>query len=418
MTDDTSGHSEVGENSTPADVPAGPVSGPKRSSVPIWVWVVAAIAVVIVLLGAWGTQTEQGRLWILGLRSMAPVPHVVGQTESQAQATLETAGLHLGKVSEEPTLAVVPGTVLSQTPSAGTAVKRESAVDIGVASVPQVKVPGVVGQVQSDAVTTLADEGLRAGKITYVYDSTTSAGKVTAQQPAASTEATVGSAVDLTVSEGVKQGQVPNVMGLSQDDANSLITAAGFTVTTIKAKNSSVPAGDVSAQSPAAGVITPAGSTVTITVSTGAPAPPAPAPTTPPSTPAPSTPESTPATPENPAKPTEPTNPVKPVPPVAEFVTVPDVIGQSVKDAVTTLKAANLKVAFEYAPSDTELLKVIAQDPKADTTVDPGSTVVITIAMPKVSLPEDKPVKPEQLPAVEATRLPAVVPQPSVSATP
>ena len=165
----------------------------------LWLWIGLAL---LALMLVFGTQTEQGRLWMLGLRSMTSVPMVVGQTQSQAQTTLEAAGLRLGQVSEEPTLAVEPGLVICQTPSAGTTAKEESAVDVSVSTLPSTKVPDVVGETESNAITLLAEEGLRAGTIDYVYDSKTEAGKVTAQDPGASVEASIGAAVDLTVSKG------------------------------------------------------------------------------------------------------------------------------------------------------------------------------------------------------------------------
>jgi beta-lactam-binding protein with PASTA domain len=342
------------------------------------------------------------------------VPSVVGQAQADAETTLASAGFRLGQVSQEPTLAVPPGTVTSQEPTAGTEAEKDSAVNVTVASIPTVKVPNVVGQTQSDAVTALAEQGLRAGTIGYVYSSSVAAGDVTAQDPTESTEVTVGVAVNLTVSKGKQKGQVPNVVGLSQDDASSVIEADGFKVTTVKATSSSVPAGDVISQSPAAGIAAPAGSTVTITVSTGAPAPAAP-PSTPPTTPSsPSTP-STPATsPSTPSKPTPPKpTPPKPTPPKPTTTEVPDVVGKRVAEAVTALKKANLKVAFEYAPSDGQYLKVTKQDPLSGTTVDPGTTVTLTIAMPSISLPDQKPTRP-----IEVTTTPAPVPTPKPTPTP
>ncbi len=369
------------------------------------------------MFGLYSTQTEQGHAWVLGLRSMVAVPKVVGQTQSQAQTTLEASGLRLGQVSQEPTLAVPPGTVVSQTPVAGEEVKQDSAVDISVAAIPTVQVPDVVGQLQADAITTLAEAGLRAGTVNYVYDSNVDAGKVGAQTPSANDKVSVGSAVSLTVSMGDQQGQVPNVIGLSQDDANSVITAAGFKVTTVKASSASVPPGDVFAQSPAAGVVTAAGSTVTITVSTGPVPAAAPAPA-PEAAPAPTEP---PASTEPPA-PTEPTKPPATTEPPATTVKVPDVLGMSVREAVAALKGAKLKISFAFAPSETDVLKVIEQDPESGAEVDPGSTVVITIGLPKISLPEGRPTQPMPLPAEapaeQPAEQPAAAPQPSLPTTP
>ena len=381
---------------------------PAKHGVPPWVWIVATILVVVAAL-AWyqTTQTAQGRLWLLGLRGQTQVPIVVGQTQTQAQATLEAAGLRLGQVSQEQTLAVPPGVVTTQTPAPGQAAKKDSGVNVAVAAIPTVQLPNVVGQTQSDAVTTLAEQGLRAGVITYVYSSSAKAGYVTAQTPAASTEVTVGSAVGLSVSKGTQQGQVPNVIGLSQDDANSVITSAGFKVTTVKATSTSVSAGNVSAQSPGAGGVAPTGSTVTITVSTGAPTPP---PSTTPSTPSsPSSPTSPTAPPSNAGQPSQlPSTPTKP-PSTKPVAQVPDVVGLGVLDAVTTLKKAQLKVSFSFAPSPGDFLKVTEQDPNAGASVDPGTTVTITIGLPSLSLPGGLPTTPTPLPAQK----PAATPQPA-----
>ena len=87
--------------------------------------------------------------------------------------------------------------------------------------------------------------------------------------------------MNLTVSKGTETGVVPNVIGLAESDAQAVLEGDGFKVTSSKATNTSVPAGDVSAQSPAAGAGAAVGSSVAITVSTGAPAaeqPPAAAP--------------------------------------------------------------------------------------------------------------------------------------------
>lgn len=394
--------------------PAASSPSVKKKGVPSWVWIVVAL-VAIGLVALYVTQTPQGHRWLLAIRGMASVPSVVGQTESEAGSTLQNAGFSLGHVSEEPTLAAAPGVVLAQQPVADTDAKKDSAVDVTVSAVPAATVPNVVGQSESNAVTLLAEEGLRTGTVTYVYDAKTAAGSVTAQQPAASTESTVGEAVDLTVSKGKQQGQVPNVIGLSQDDANAVITSAGFKVTIVKATSASVPAGDVIAQSPAAGVTAPTGSAVTITVSTGASASTS-------SNAAPSTPATKPpTTPSNPS-----TSPPKPSEPVPSKVEVPDVVGKRVLDAVTTLRRAQLKVSFEFAPSTTSILKVVSQDPASGATVDPGTTVIVTISLPSLSLPGGKPTQPTPLPAeqpsLESTTpsgsAPSPQPEPTASPSP
>lgn len=62
---------------------------------------------------------------------------------------------------------------------------------------------------------------------------------------------------------------VPDVTGLSQEDAIAALEAAGFSVSIVTAASSTVPEGTVISQSPAGGSESTAGAIVTITVSSG-----------------------------------------------------------------------------------------------------------------------------------------------------
>src|SRR5438552_3746683 len=63
---------------------------------------------------------------------------------------------------------------------------------------------------------------------------------------------------------------VPNVVGLTQAAAQNAITAAGLTIGTVTtASSTTVPAGNVISQSPAAGMSVAAGSAVALVVSSG-----------------------------------------------------------------------------------------------------------------------------------------------------
>jgi beta-lactam-binding protein with PASTA domain len=270
-------------------------------------------------------------------------------------------------------------------------------VDLVVASIPMAVVPDVVGDSQEEAATKLAQEGLRVGDAEYVYDKNVDAGFVVSQEPAADKEVVVASEVNLVISKGEETGQVPNVVGLSQDDAIATLEAAGFKVETEMAHSESVEAGDVIAQSPEAGKTVSAGSTVTITVSTGAAAAEAPA------TPAPVEPApETPATPADP-KPEEPSTP-DPGTPEAELVTVPNVVGKGILQAIVDIRTAKLKVKFGWVADDANVFKVSAQKPPAGEKVDPGTTVTIEIGLPAflfdLQLPSEFPTAtPQPLPA-------------------
>lgn len=129
-----------------------------------------------------------------------------------------------------------------------------------------VEVPAVQGLTVDRAVARLADENLEPDVVTEPSDAPE--GTVFRQDPAAGTEVDEGSTVQLLVSGGPESGPVPNAVGLPEAQARDRLVAAGFEVRT-REVFSDDPAGTVTAQEPAAGADTAAGSTVTINVSKG-----------------------------------------------------------------------------------------------------------------------------------------------------
>jgi len=358
---DIQGHSEpdaMTDPTQPAATPAQPRSG--RTAL----IVVGVVLALLAIAGIW---------WLQG---GATVPDVTGLSQEEAAAGLVTAGLAVGKTTSEPTLDVAPGTVTAQSPAAGTSVREGASVDLTVATLPTATVPDVVGKTGSQAEADLAVAGLRVGEVDGVYTTEEPAGTVMAQSPEGSTEAQVGSAVALEVSAGPKDGAVPDVIGLASVDANDVLVTAGFEVKETSKTDADVAAGVVITQSPAAGTVAQEGTTVTITVSTGAPAEEA----APPADTGGQTEE--PAAPEPPATPETP--PVeKPTPkPEPSLTEVPDLIGMRVLESLNALRQADLQFSIEWGPTDDNVLRIIEQDPAAGATVDRGTVVNLTIGLP------------------------------------
>jgi len=69
-----------------------------------------------------------------------------------------------------------------------------------------VLVPNVVGQTQSTAQSTITSASLVVGTITQAYSDTVPSGRVISQSPVGGSTAVVGSAVDLTISQGPAPG--------------------------------------------------------------------------------------------------------------------------------------------------------------------------------------------------------------------
>lgn len=133
-------------------------------------------------------------------RGDGSVPNLEGKMEGDLKKYLEAAGFELGKVttsaSDKPA-----GTVLSQSPSAGSELEKGSSVDVVVSdgSLAKVVVPGVVGKPQDEAEALIANAGLRYNVVKKEYTSGYKEGYVTAQSEVANTMVKKGTTITITV---------------------------------------------------------------------------------------------------------------------------------------------------------------------------------------------------------------------------
>ena len=134
----------------------------------------------------------------------------------------------------------------------------------------RITVPNVVGMEQSAAESAITAASLTVGNITEQYSDTVPAGHVISQDPIAGTSVPINSSVNLVVSLGQQMVEVPNVVGMTQADAQAAIGTAQLVVGTVTEEYSdTVPAGNVISQDPAAGTSVPIGSAVNLVVSLG-----------------------------------------------------------------------------------------------------------------------------------------------------
>ncbi|HEY5335241.1 MAG TPA: Stk1 family PASTA domain-containing Ser/Thr kinase, partial [Mycobacteriales bacterium] len=135
-----------------------------------------------------------------------------------------------------------------------------------------IPVPNVVGQVQQAAINNLTAAGLAPKVVAQTPEgqdgNNQPAGQVYAQSPVDGFTVKKGTEVDLKVSTGVRQVQVPDVVGKQQADATNDLQSAGLTVNT-NTKDVAGTAGMVLDVEPKAGTTVPAGTAVTLTVVSG-----------------------------------------------------------------------------------------------------------------------------------------------------
>ncbi|MBF0778449.1 Stk1 family PASTA domain-containing Ser/Thr kinase [Streptococcus cuniculi] len=208
---------------------------------------------------------------LLNTPATIKVPDVSGQTLEVAQEMIETAGLKVGKVTEEPSSEVEEGKVIRSNPAAGTSKMEGSTVDIVVATTDAVTVPDVVGKDIEEARTELEAVGFVV-KEEQSYSDSVEAKKVISTDPKANSSKAKGSTITVTVSKGVEQHQVPNVVGKSLEAATQELKAAGLKVGTTTEEYDSHQKGIVIRTEPGVGEALAKDSTVNLVISKG-PAP-------------------------------------------------------------------------------------------------------------------------------------------------
>jgi len=285
-----------------------------------------------------GTQVAPGTAVSLTVSTgLCPVtvPDVTGLEQAAAEMAITQAGFSVGESTLTCSDVVPQGAVITQDPVAGTQVAPGTAVSLTVSTGPcPVTVPDVTGLEQAEAETTITQAGLSVGESTLICSDIVPQGAVITQDPVAGTQVAPGAAVSLTVSTGPCPVTVPDVTGLEQAAATSILTAAGLYSGTVTFEcDNLVSAGAVTRQQPAAGTQVAPGSTVDIVVSTGQPI-------------------------------------------------VPDVLGLELAQADTAISAVTgLSVNFTFSCSDTVPLGLVAnQNPAGGTTVSCGTVVEVVLS--------------------------------------
>jgi len=132
----------------------------------------------------------------------------------------------------------------------------------------QVTTPSLAGESYSDAQATLAAQGLTVGTVTSQYTGKNNKGQVIDQDPPSGILLRKGDPVNLVVSGGIRFVTVPlGLVGLSEDQARSALTAAQLKVGSVVFKNSRVALNQVLATDPLPGTSVAAGSKITLTLS-------------------------------------------------------------------------------------------------------------------------------------------------------
>lgn len=150
------------------------------------------------------------------------VPSVIGMQEKDVEAYLKSYGYVLGNVKTI-TSPEDEGTVLEQTPVAGSTLNKESAVDIVVSDGKGTEkgiVPSVTRMSLKDAKKAIEAAGFKVGEISYDWDTSIGKGYVIYQQYQANSQLDKGTTIDLQVSKGPEPAPAPETpVDTGEDDA-------------------------------------------------------------------------------------------------------------------------------------------------------------------------------------------------------
>ncbi len=187
---------------------------------------------VISMQPAAGTEVSKQSLVLLVV-SKGPerydVPKLVGDKASRIKAVLAPLTLK-SKTTEDWSETVPEGSVISQKPAPGTAVKRGTVVEVVVSRGRRpIDVPDVRQLPVDQATAKLTEAGLAPVRAEDVNHDTVPAGHVVSQQPEQGTLFR-GDEVTIVVSKGPVMVEVPDLLGKPIQEAEATLTGLGFTI--------------------------------------------------------------------------------------------------------------------------------------------------------------------------------------------
>jgi serine/threonine-protein kinase len=203
---------------------------------------------------------------------VADVPDVVGEGRNAAENILRDAGFEVSTDEQESTFGQ-EGRVMTQAPDGGESVDRGSEVTIAVGTGPDtVRVPNVTGVTAAQAEQILGEVELVLGEQVEDYSESVPEGSIISQDPGENESVEPGEAVDVTVSLGVEQVEVPEVYGVSVETAQARLNSVGINSEPIEVAGDE-PAGTALSTEPGVGALVEPGSTLPLYFSAGPPEP-------------------------------------------------------------------------------------------------------------------------------------------------
>ena len=283
-----------------------------------------------------------GSVWALTRGAAEPesiaVPNVVGLTQAEAKAQIEQAGftweLNPDKVTSD---TVAEGSVASTDPTAGTQAEKGATVRVTISSGPDsVTLPdNLVGMSPDDARKAIEALGLKWElDSSKVASDTVPEGKVAQTNPSPGSKVKAGQTIRAYLSSGSDQVDVPDLSGMTQDQARSTLKGVGLELGNVTSVDSEKEKDRIVEQDPATGTKVKKGTTVGVSISSGKPA----------------------------------------------QVEIPTVVGMGRDDAEAQLKALGLTVTVEEVAGNQPAGQVLSVEPGEGSKVEKNSTVKLKVS--------------------------------------
>lgn len=233
-----------------------------------WTWrkIGVLTLVGVVVLAALGAAVDKFVLpAVVSMTETVSVPAVVGRDRAAAEGLLRDAGLVVMEPREQFSASVPAGRVMSQLPYSGATVKEGRRIYITVSKgIETMSMPSLYGATIRDARVMLMRIGLQTGDMSYDTSATISAGKVIGQSVPSGAPVASGTLVNLVISRGTSLVRVPQLVSLSQEEAEQLLRDIGLVPgTATSVPSSAFQQGTIVHQDPPADSLVVLGSTVT-----------------------------------------------------------------------------------------------------------------------------------------------------------
>ena len=285
-------------------------------------------------------------------------PNFEGKTLEEAKALAKKKGLTLEVVKEATSTKYEKGIVSKQMTGKGTSVKKGTKIQVWVSTGlegEEITIPDVSGMSEEEAKETLIAKGFKKANISVEQKQSDSVdtGLVISTTPEADAKAAEDTKITIYVSTGAGKVTVPNLVGKSQEEAESALSEAGLNGSASE-EYSDTEAGKVISQEIDSGEKVDKGTTVSYVVSKGK----------------------------------------KP----EEKVTMPPVVGVYQSRAESLLRAAGLsvgKVTSEYSDTDAEGVVISASFNEGDK-LNPGTVVNLVVSKGAKPSDPETPTTPDQ----------------------